>query len=444
MLLLGNGHLFTRGANPIDIPDGALLIDGEVIKAVGTTAELRSAHPDAQFIDAGGGIILPGFINAHSHIYSAFSRGLNIKGYNPKGFLGILDGLWWTIDRHLTVADSLASARAIYLDCIRCGVTTFYDHHASFGEIEGSLDALAQAAEESGIRTALCYEVSDRDGAAKSCASIEENARFIKQCRAKPERAIRGLMGMHASFTISDETMKRCVEATPEDTGFHIHVAEGIDDQLLCLKEHAKRVVYRLHDWGILKPSTITGHCIHVTPGEMDLLAETGTMVVHNPESNMGNAVGCPPTLEMMRRGILCGLGTDGYTCDMLESLKVANILHKHHLCDGTVAWSECPQMLFENNAAMVERTFGVKTGVLEAGASADVIVMDYNPITPMDAGNLNSHLLFGCHGHDTVTTIARGRVLMQNRKVLTMNAAEVAEQARERSAELWTRINGR
>lgn len=442
MLLVGNGRLFTRGASPKYFENGSVAIEGESIIAFGSTSELKAKYPQAEFIDAHGGLILPGYINAHSHIYSAFSRGLSIKGYNPKGFLGILDGLWWNIDRHLSVANSAASARAILLDCIKCGVTTFFDHHASFGEIEGSLFALADVAQEMGIRTALCYEVSDRDGEQKRDASIKENAAFIQHCLKDPSLPLRGMMGMHASFTISDQTMQKCIDATPEGIGYHIHVAEGIDDQLLCLKEHGKRVVNRLHDWGILGPNTVTGHCIHVSPAEMDLLAETDTIVIHNPESNMGNAVGCPPTLEMMAKGILCGLGTDGYTCDMLESLKVANIFHKHHRCDGTVGWAEPPQMLFENNAKITERIFGVKTGEIAEGASADVIVVDYDPITPIDETNLNSHLLFGVHGHDTVTTIARGKVLMQDREVKVCDPAEVAALARESSAELWKRIN--
>lgn len=442
MYLVGNGFLFTRGSNPKSIQNGAVVFDGTTILAVGLCDKLQKDYPQATFIDAKGGLIMPGMINAHSHIYSAFSRGISINGYAPHNFLEILDGLWWNIDRHLTVENTLHSARAIYLDCIKSGVTTFFDHHASFGEISGSLFAIAKAAEEMGIRTALCYEVSDRDGKEKCDAAIKENVDFIRHCAQQKSPSLAAMMGMHASFTISDKTMEKCVSETPKEVGFHIHVAEGIDDQLLCLKEHSKRVVYRLHDFGILKPQTMTGHCIHVTNGEMDLLAQTDTMVAHNPESNMGNAVGCPPTLAMMKKGILCGLGTDGYTCDMLESYKVANILHKHHLCDGTVAWAECPQMLFENNAEITKRTFNVQTGALEPGFAADIIVMDYNPITPLDHTNLNGHLLFGAHGHDTVTTIAQGKILMQDRKVLVCDEEEVAEKARQSAADLWKRIN--
>ena len=186
-------------------------------------------------------------------------------------------------------------------------------------------------------------------------------------------------------------------------------------------------------DQEILGEKTLCAHCIYVNGHEMDLLKETDTMVVHNPESNMGNACGCPPTMELVHRGILTGLGTDGYTHDMTESYKVANILHKHHLCDPNAAWAEVPEMLFENNAKIAERYFPMPLGVLKEGAAADVIVTDYIPPTPMDGGNLNSHILFGMSGRSVITTIANGQVLMRDR--ILQNLDEEAELAHVREA---------
>ena len=165
-------------------------------------------------------------------------------------------------------------------------------------------------------------------------------------------------------------------------------------------------------------------------------------MVVHNPESNMGNAVGCPPTLEMIHRGILTGLGTDGYTNDMFESMKVANILHKHNLCDPTVAWGEVPQMLFEGNPAIGARYFDSKLGVLEEGAAADVIVVDYDPLTPMTVDNTNGHILFGMMGRDVVTTIINGEVKMKDRQLVGIDKAAILAKCREQSTDFWSRIN--
>jgi len=424
------------------IENGCVAADGGLIKEVGDTGELRAKYQGAEYIDAHGGVIMPGLINAHNHIYSAFARGLSIKGYNPKNFLEILDGLWWNIDRHLLVADTYWSAMATYLDCIKNGCTTVFDHHASYGGIKGSLFAIADAAEELGVRTCLCYEVSDRDGEAKMLEAVSENADFIKMAMANSTDMLKGMMGMHASFTLSDKTLELCRENTPEGIGFHIHVAEGMDDVYDSLKKYGKRVINRLFDHDILGEKTITGHCIHVNSSEMDIIKETDTMVVHNPESNMGNAVGIPPCMEMMRRGILLGLGTDGYTNDMFESEKVANVIHKHVLCDPGAAWGEVPTMLFDNNAAIGNRYFETKLGVLEPGAAADIVVTDYDPLTPMNSGNCDGHILFGMSGRSVVTTIINGAVKMKDRELIGIDAGEIMAKCRERSAGLVRRIN--
>ena len=442
MMLIGNGRLVTRDEHNPFFEDGAVFIDGDTIKEVGSTAELRQKHPDAQFIDACGGMIMPGLINAHNHIYSAFARGLSIKGNNPKNFMDILEGLWWTLDRNLTLSGTEYSARATYIDCIKNGVTTVFDHHASYGATEGSLNEISKVAEEYGVRTCLCYEVSDRDGEEKAKAAILENEAFINAAAKRTDDMQYGMMGMHAAFTLSNKTLQMCREHTPQGTGFHIHVAEGIDDVYDSLAKYGKRVVNRLYDMDILGKQTIAGHCIHINSAEMDILKETDTMVVHNPESNMGNAVGCPAVLTMFAKGILLGLGTDGYTNDMLESYKVANILHKHNNCNPNVSWGEIPVMLFNNNATIANRYFKKPLGVLKEGAAADVIITDYNPLTPMTADNINGHIVFGINGRSVVTTVCAGKVLMQNRILKDIDEQAVMAKSREQAKALADRIN--
>lgn len=444
MFLVGNGRLVTRGENHRLIENGCVAIDGTVIAAVDTTEALKAKYPDAQFIDAKGGLIMPGLINAHNHIYSAMSRGISINGYNPQNFLEILDGMWWTIDRNLLLEDTKYSALATYIDCIKNGVTTVFDHHASFGEIPGSLFTIADAAKQMGVRTCLCYEVSDRDGEEKMRQAVKENADFIKACQNDDTDMKKAMMGMHASFTLSDKTLDLCRENTPADVGVHIHVAEGMTDVYDCLKKYHKRLVNRLFDHDLLGEKSICGHCIHINGLEMDILKDTNTMVVHNPESNMGNAVGCPPTMEMIHRGILTGLGTDGYTNDMYESLKVANVLHKHNLCDPNAAWGEVPQMLFYGNAAIGARYFSKKLGTLEVGAAADVIVSDYDPLTPLTADNINGHTTFGLTGRSIVTTIINGKVCMKDRELVGIDEHEILAKAREHAKAMWGRINAR
>lgn len=443
MLVIGNGKLFTRNDEMPFVENGAVAIEGTKIAAVGETEAIKKQYGDAEFIDAKGGVIMPAFINTHEHIYSAMARGLSIKGYNPKGFLDILDGQWWTIDRHLTLEQTKYSAVETLISCIRNGVTTVFDHHASFGQIGGSLFTIADVAKELGVRACLCYEISDRDGMDKARESVMENAEFIRYALKDDTDMIAGMMGMHAQFTISDATMELAAANKPDEVGYHIHVAEGIEDLHDCLKKYGKRIVDRLMDFNILGEKTLLGHCIYINPHEMDLIKDTNTMVVHNPESNMGNACGCPPTMELVHRGILTGLGTDGYTHDMIESYKVANILHKHHLCDANAAWGEVPKMLFENNAAIANRYFKTPLGVLKEGAAGDVIVVDYNPPTQLDASNINGHILFGMTGRDVVTTVANGRVLMKDREIKVIDVEEAMAKCREESAKLWHSING-
>ena len=441
MLLITNGRLLTRSGTEF-YECGAVAIEGKYIKEVGEASVLEAKYADAEKIDARGGVIMPGLINMHNHIYSAFARGLSIRGYAPKDFMDILEGQWWKIDRCLTKENDRLSAYAVYADCIKNGVTTVFDHHASFFDIPGSLDELAEAAQALGVRTSLCYEVSDRDGEEKRVQSIRENERFIKRAAKDDSDMLKGMMGLHASFTVSDKTLEECLASGGKEAGFHVHCAEGPADLAHSLHTYGKRIIERFYDAGILGDKTLAIHCVHINKAEMELLRNTGTAVVHNPESNMGNAVGCGAVIQMKKEGLLVGLGTDGYTNDMIESYKVGNIIHKHHLCDPTVAWGEIPDMLFNGNAEIAGRYFKAPLGVLKPGAYADVIVADYDPLTPMDGTNANSHILFGMQGRSVITTVCNGRVLMKDRELLVCDEKELMAKCRESAKKLWSAVN--
>ena len=289
MKLITNGRLITRDAEGRGYYEhGAVAYEGAKIAEVGEEAALRAKYPDAEIVDAKGGVIMPAFINAHTHIYSALARGLSIVGNNPTNFYEVLDGTWWAIDRHLMMDGTRASATALYIDSIKQGVTTVFDHHASYGEIPGTLHTIAEESKRLGLRSCLCYEVSDRDGEEKCLQAIKENADFITECEQRKDPMLAAMFGGHALFTISDKTFDRMVEANNSRTGYHIHVSEGMNDVYDSLQNYGRRPVQRLQDHGILGPKTILGHCIHVNTAEMEIIKETGTMVVNNPESNMG------------------------------------------------------------------------------------------------------------------------------------------------------------
>ena len=445
MYILGNGRLITRSQALPYLENGAVCIDGTKIKAVGETAALRAGYPEAEFLDARGGVIMPAFINAHTHIYSALARGLSIKGNNPTNFYEVLDGTWWAIDRKLTLKGTKASADALYIDCIKQGVTTIFDHHASYCEIPGSLFQIAESAKQFGIRSCLCYEVSDRDGQEKCDQAIRENAEFAQWAAKQDSGMIAAMFGGHATFTLSDETMDKMAEANNGLTGFHIHVCEGMNDVWDSRQNRGGiSPVERLLQHNLLGPDTMLGHAIHVTPAEMDIIKETGTWLVNNPESNMGNAVGCAPVLEFFRRGIPVCMGTDAYTHDMLESLKVFLIVQRHNAAMPNVGWGEAMTMLFKNNAQMASKYFKREVGALKPGAAADVIVMDYKPFTPFSDENIDGHMLFGMMGKNCRTTIINGRVLYKDREFVGLDEERINAWTLEQSKRLWGTLNER
>ncbi len=444
MLLVGNGRLITRDPACPYLENGAVALENEAVKEVGTLEALRAKYPEAEFVDAKGGVIMPGLINVHTHIYSGLARGLSIDGFSPTNFFEVLDGQWWYIDRHLTLDGTRACAYATVLDCIRNGVTTIFDHHASFAEIPGSLFAIKDVCKELGIRANLCYEVSERDGMEKCDEAIQENADFSRWCKEQDDDMIRAMFGGHALFTISDKTFEKMVKANDGLTGFHIHVAEGMNDVYDSLRNYGCRPINRLLYNGILGDRTMLGHCIHVSPAEMEIIKETGTMVCNNPESNMGNAVGCAPTVEMIQKGILVGLGTDAYTHDMLESLKVLLPMQRHNLAQPGIGWCETMATLFQNNPKICAKYFKKPLGILKPGAAADVIVMDYKPFTPFSDANIDGHMLFGMMGKNCRTTIINGRVLYKDREFVDIDEDRINAWTLEQAKKLWGALNHR
>jgi putative selenium metabolism protein SsnA len=441
-LLIGNGRLITRDKSNPYLENGAVLIDGSYIKEVGETSILKAKYKEVEFLDAGGKLIMPGLINAHSHIYSAFARGLSMKGNHPTNFLEILEGTWWKIDRELELKQTYYSAIGTYLECIRNGVTCVVDHHASYKDITGSLNQIASAAKLLGVRTCLAYEISDRDGIEKRNEAINESFDFIHSAEEKKDSMLKAMIGMHASFTLSDETIEICKKKNDSNIGYHIHIAEGEYDNVQCQETYGCSVVERLYQKGIFGEKTIADHCIHISESDMDLLKKTNTTVIHNPESNMGNAVGAPNVLKMFDKGIKVGLGTDGFTNDMLESAKVAHILQKHNSKNPDRGFLEAAEMLFHNNSQIATDMFGVPLGVLKEGAAADLILVDYRPYTPLNASNIDGHILFGMSGAQTDTTIINGNIVMKNRKILIENIEELLEESKAACTDLWRNLN--
>ncbi len=439
-LLIDNARLVTW-TDPNELRDDALLLRDGRIHEIGPSAALRARHPDAEVLDARGQLVMPGNICAHTHFYGAFARGMAIPGDAPKDFPEILERLWWKLDKALTLEDVRYSALVCLVDAVKHGTTTLIDHHARPNAIDSSLDQIADAVEQAGVRAVLCYEVTDRDGPEPARAGIRENERFIRKAQGGGG-AVAATFGLHAGLTLSDATLEACRAA--HDGGFHIHVAEHEADEYDSLKKRGLRVVDRLARFGILGPQSIAAHCVHIDYAEAGLLLrQTGTWVTHQPRWNMNNAVGAAPVESLLRLGVPVCLGNDGMGNAMWAEWKAAYLLHKlAHRDPRRMNGADVARMAIDNNAALAAVFWPeLPLGRLAVGAAADIIFVDYHAITPLTAGNLPWHLIFGFESSMVTTTIVGGRVLMRDRQLLTLDEEAIAARSRELAVKVWRRF---
>jgi len=441
-MLIINAKLVTWG-KPNQIVEGqAVYIVGDKIEAMGTQAELLAAYPEAERMDANGQYLMPASICAHTHFYGAYARGMSIPGDAPSDFMQILKKLWWPLDLALDAESVRLSALVCLVDAIKHGTTTLLDHHASPEFIDGSLDVIAEAVDEAGLRAVLCYEVTDRNGVAGFEAGVRENVRFIRRIQQEKVAGgrVKASFGLHAGLTLSNSSLEICRAAVPAGTGFHVHVAESDADQVDSVQKSGVRMVHRLNQHGILGPTSIAVHAVHVDSSETSLLANSGTWVTHQPRSNMNNAVGVSDVESMLAAGVKVCLGNDGFSNAMWEEWKAAYLLHK--------AWNKDPRrmpastivdMAVYNNAALAKVFFPeAPIGILEVGAFADLILVDYHPFTPLSAGNLPWQIVFGFHESMITMTMASGKILMKDRKLLTLDEGAIVEKALEKAPQVW------
>jgi len=383
--------------------------------------------------DAQGGFLLPGIVNAHTHIYSTFARGILIP-FNPKSFKDILTQLWWKLDSKLDMEAIYYSALVSAVEFIKNGITTIIDHHASGMAIRGTLNTLKKAiVDEMGLRGIFCFETSDRFDIDEA---IEENLSFSKN---KDEKSA-GLFGLHASLSLSNETLEK-ISKVLGDTPIHIHVAESEEDESDSLRKYGKRVVERLEEFGLLNEDSILAHCVHINDKEASIIAERKCFVVVNPTSNMNNAVGIPNLKLFEEKGIRVLLGNDGLgynlTRDMMNLYFSQKLLHK----DPTYFSLYDLWKVLKNNYYLAGKILGVKLGKIEKGYEADMIVLDYVPPTPLNEDNVHGHIFFGLFDNWKVRdTIVAGEYLMKD-YALKVDLEEIFKKSREVAKRVWNRL---
>ena len=427
-MFIKNARTFTLA--PPRVKKTNLRIDGPKIAAEG--ASLRPIKDD-EVVNLDGALVLPGFVNAHTHLYSSLSRGMPAPAKAPANFTEILKKIWWKLDVALEEETIYYSALVGAIEAVKCGTTTLVDHHASPSSIKGSLDLIKKALQQVGLRGVLGYEVTDRGGKKKRDEGLTENERFIKANEC--DEHFRGLVGAHASFTLSDESLDSCGElAAKNNTGVHIHVAEDLCDVSDAKRTHEHTVIKRLARHGILTNKSILAHCVHLTPGEFKTSQAKMCWLVHNPRSNMNNRVGYAPVHQF---GPKAALGTDGFPADMLEEARSAFLKRRDSCVDQEVDFAN----LITGGQRLISEIFGNRFGALEKGATADLVVMNYQESTPMRKDNLLGHYLFGLQSSMVDSVMVGGRWVMKNRKLSGVNEDQIFARSRQLAKQLWGRM---
>lgn len=440
-MLITNANIITCDDNNQILRDAALEIsdDGSISRII-ENFNLQDFSRETEIYDAQHQYVMPSQICAHTHFYGAFSRGMYIPGEAPDAFPAILEKLWWKLDKSLDQEANYYSALVCLIDAIKNGTTVLIDHHASPNYINGSLDNLAQALGESGLRASLCYEVSDRDGPEKAQLGLQENLRFIASSKFRDNDFISPMFGLHASLTLGDNTLKQAREMCPQETGFHIHAAEHVIDEYDSIDKYGKRVIERLNDFGILGPSTIVAHGVHIDAREIFLLAQSGAWLAHQPRSNMNNAVGLPEVESMLHAGVKVCLGNDGFSNAMWQEWKAAYFGHKLlHRDPRRLPADIIYQMAVTNNRRLVNRLFnGLDLGRIAVGAKADLIFVDYQPFTDLTLENFPWHVVFGFQESMVTSTMVNGKFVMKDRQVITLDEEAIMKEALKISRKVW------
>lgn len=364
--------------------------------------------PDANIINANGRVLTLPLVNFHDHFYSRLAKGLSING-PMDNFENILKNLWWKLDLILDEEMIRASAQSAVLDSIRNGVTYIFDHHSSPKSAKGSLGIIADVLTEIGIRGILCFETTDRNGEQLALSGMNENINFME---SNLDEDLKGILGLHASFTVSDETLDKANEIVNKlNCGIHIHLCEDKCDVDQSLKMYGLKPMDRLKKYGLLNHKSILAHGIHLKEDDFNILEESGSSVVLNLDSNLNNAVGLQ-NFSRMSKNIPLLTGTDGMHSNPGQTLRQLFLLTRNN------------GFTFEQSFALIENIYFRQLDFvkkyfpdfssLKNGDRADVIIWDYISPTPINKDNFFGHLIYGILERPIHSVVHNGNTLMR------------------------------
>ena len=383
-------------------------------------------------LDAAGRVVTVPRVNFHEHLYSRLAKGLDL-GRPLDSFVRILENFWWAVDRALDPEMITACARLGALEAVRSGVTVLFDHHASPSCPRGSLDLIAEALLEAGLRGVLCYESSERGGAAEAREGLEENRRFLT---ARTNGELRGLLGLHACFSLSATTLEQAaVLARDLEAGIHIHLAEALHDRDACLESRGATPAVLLARCGLLDRPGVLAHGVHLSDQDREVLAGGPCALALNPDSNLNNAVGLPRYAALPGSLPLLA-GTDGMHADPGRSLKQLFLLARHQgfSTGESFAWL---RRIEADQAAFVRRFFPDHPALNEGGR-ADLVIWDYRPPSPLGPGEFWGHYVYGLLETPAWAVLAGGRLLYRAGIHYTLDAEAAAAAAARQGERLF------
>jgi len=416
-------------------PGWGIWITDDQIAGLGPNRDLLDDHPDAAVIDAQQLLLMPGFVNAHMHAYGLLAHGIPVHDV-PSGFYEFLADFWWP-----RVEDRLDEAMiesAMNLACyrmIQSGITTFCDVLEAPNTPEGILDIEANVVRRAGLRAVLMTEASERIDTACGKRLLAENARFIDEHRQ--DERIGGMLCIHTSFTCSESFVVQARRMMEDlDCDLHLHLSESDYEPSACLKEHGIRPVMWYDNLGLWSPSVLASQAVAVDEQEIRLLAERGVRVAHMPLSNCEVGGGVAPVPDMIDNEIRPGIGSDGYINNMFEVIRGAFLIHKG-VQRNPLAMSAKTVLSMATNWG-VEAVGLPQVGAIKPGRQADIIGIDLDLDTPLTAENVLEQVVLYRNPPDVKLTMVGGEILMQDGKVLTLEAERIRRNAREQANRLW------
>ena len=439
-IIIQGGLVGTQNSRREVIPDGAVVIDGNKIVAVGETSQITQKYSSEKVIDASGKIVMPGLICTHTHMPSVVGHNMPVDFSKFGAFMDLLTKWWWPDVEEQTTAEGIYwTTLWAASKMLKTGTTTVCDMVEAPNVVDGCLDHSAAAIEALGSRAVFCYETTERLSQENARAGLNENIRFFKKVTGIPESRVSGRIGVHTAYTTSENLLKEIrAIATDLGAGLVIHVAE-IPPNLL-IEKYGRTAPVVLRDTGFLGDDVLAVHCIHMTPEEIAIWKEYDVKVSHTPMSNMLGGSGVAPIVDMLNQGITISLGHDCFfTMDLFQYIRMAYLLHKvHHHNPGVIPAFQAIDMTTTSAARALKMDDQI--GSLEAGKKADVIIIDPMQPSPLLPQLFYDTLINDVDGSAVETVLVDGKVVVDQQKLVNVDELEIQARVVEETRKLWKR----